>query len=89
MKIHCNSGKNIYFLLRVFLFTVIMQGCSNVELQQLPSSAALEASAKTQEDYRYIIGAGDTLDIFVWKNADVSTSVIVRPDGMINAPLVN
>jgi polysaccharide export outer membrane protein len=28
------------------------------------------------------------LNIFVWRNPEVSTTVIVRPDGMINAPLV-
>jgi polysaccharide export outer membrane protein len=36
----------------------------------------------------YLIGPGDTLDIFVWGNPDLSSSVPVRPDGRITTPLV-
>ena len=36
----------------------------------------------------YIIGPGDTLEIFVWRNPEVSSSVTVRPDGKISTPLV-
>ena len=41
----------------------------------------------SNEDYR--IGPGDQLKIFVWRNDDLSTSVVVRPDGKISMPLVN
>jgi polysaccharide export outer membrane protein len=36
----------------------------------------------------YIIGPGDSLQIFVWRNAELSTTVPVRPDGKISTPLV-
>lgn len=36
----------------------------------------------------YSIGIGDALDINVWKEAELSKGVIVRPDGMITLPLV-
>jgi polysaccharide export outer membrane protein len=36
----------------------------------------------------YIIGAGDNVDIFVWRNAELSASVTVRPDGKITTPLI-
>jgi polysaccharide export outer membrane protein len=36
----------------------------------------------------YIIGPGDTLQIFVWRNPDLSTQIPVRPDGKISTPLV-
>ena len=36
----------------------------------------------------YLIGAGDTISIMVWRNPEVSTAVPVRPDGKITAPLV-
>lgn len=36
----------------------------------------------------YVIGPGDVLDIFVWRNSDLSTKVPVRPDGRISIPLV-
>ena len=45
-------------------------------------------SASTQ-DYNYIIGAGDTLSIIVWRNPELSLSVPVRPDGKVSAPLID
>ena len=49
-----------------------------------------ESSAKTaQVADDFVIGAGDSLDIFVWKEPEVSKSVPVRPDGKISLPLVN
>src|SRR5262245_12820854 len=36
----------------------------------------------------YVIGVADHLDIKVWKNPDLSTGAIVRPDGTITLPLV-
>lgn len=37
---------------------------------------------------QYVIGPEDVLEINVWKSADLSKSVIVRPDGMITLPLI-
>jgi polysaccharide export outer membrane protein len=37
----------------------------------------------------YVIGADDTLHIFVWKEPDVSATLPVRPDGKISLPLLN
>lgn len=39
-------------------------------------------------DYTYIIGAGDSLNIIIWRNPELSMSVPVRPDGKVSAPLV-
>ncbi len=36
----------------------------------------------------YLIGPGDSLNIFVWRNPELSTTVPVRPDGKISVPLV-
>ena|SRR5688572_15871617 len=36
----------------------------------------------------YVIGPGDTLQVFVWRNPELSTSIPVRPDGKISTPLV-
>ncbi|MDZ7752489.1 MAG: XrtA/PEP-CTERM system exopolysaccharide export protein [Gammaproteobacteria bacterium] len=38
--------------------------------------------------YEYIIGPGDSVNIFVWRNPEVSSTVTVRPDGLISTPLV-
>ena len=49
-----------------------------------PPAPTMAASA----DYNYIIGPGDTVNIVVWRNPELSMSVPVRPDGKIAAPLV-
>ena len=36
----------------------------------------------------YLIGPGDTLQIFVWRNPELSVTLPVRPDGRISVPLV-
>ena len=44
-----------------------------------------EGSAAVNE---YIIGPGDRVQVFVWRNEDISVTVPVRPDGKISTPLV-
>ncbi len=36
----------------------------------------------------YLIGPGDVLQVFVWRNAELTVTVPVRPDGKISTPLV-
>jgi polysaccharide export outer membrane protein len=43
-------------------------------------------NAVTNPDY--VIGPGDSIQIFVWRNPDLSVTVPVRPDGKISTPLV-
>lgn len=37
---------------------------------------------------QYVIGPTDGLQIFVWRNPELSTGVTVRPDGRISVPLI-
>jgi polysaccharide biosynthesis/export protein len=45
-------------------------------------------AAATPVSAAYLIGPGDTLQLFVWLNPELSTTVPVRPDGKISTPLV-
>lgn len=61
-------------------------GCStSPTTETLMPDADLSAS---QETPMYIIGAGDSLNIFVWRNPELSQGVTVRPDGRITTPLI-
>jgi polysaccharide export outer membrane protein len=63
------------------VFGAILSGCANNAISPAPVSAA-------SSSYSYIIGPGDTVNIVVWRNPELSMSVPVRPDGKIAAPLV-
>ena len=52
--------------------------------QSLPEAAPVPAPVSAD----YLIGPGDTLQIFVWQSPDLTTTVPVRPDGRISTPLV-
>lgn len=39
-------------------------------------------------EHDYLVGPGDSVNIIVWRNPEVSMSVPVRPDGKITTPLV-
>ena len=64
-------------------FAFVLSGCaSTAGLSAAPTAAA-------PSDYSYIIGPGDTLNIIVWRNPELSMSVPVRPDGKLTTPLVD
>lgn len=55
-------------------------GCAS----SLPPAPPLAADA----EYNYVLGAGDSVNIVVWRNPELSMSVPIRPDGKITTPLV-
>jgi len=61
---------------------LLMAGCSSTP--PYPPAPVLAASP----DYLYKIGPGDSVNVVVWRNPELSTSVPVRPDGKITAPLI-
>lgn len=63
--------------------------CATLMALCLASAGIALAQQPAQEREEYKIGPEDTLDIFVWKNAELSQKVVVRPDGMISLPLLN
>ena len=64
----------------VLLTALALGACASQP--QAPANAATA-------DYSYKIGPGDTLNIVVWRNPELSMSVPVRPDGKISAPLID
>ena len=71
-------------LLGVVLVVSALGGCAG---HQLPAATPDQMKATGPTPF-YHIGPGDNLNIFVWRNPELSVSVPVRPDGRINTPLV-
>lgn len=49
---------------------------------------AVPADAPASVSQDYVIGPGDVMQVFVWRNPELSATVPVRPDGKISTPLV-
>lgn len=64
-----------------------VSGCSSGPAVE-PATATSGQAALKAADSNYIIGPGDTIEVFVWRNPDLSVTVPVRPDGKISTPLV-
>lgn len=66
----------------MLLGAAVLAGCASTAYPPAPVNAGFD-------DYTYVIGAGDSVNIVVWRNPELSMSVPVRPDGKIAAPLVD
>jgi polysaccharide export outer membrane protein len=70
----------------LLLLATFLSGCSSNNT--LPSATLHPSNTENIDSYKYLIGSGDVLNIFVWRNPEVSGSFVVRPDGMITTSLV-
>ena len=61
---------------------ILLGGCAGGPTQPPPPEVAADA------DIDYRIAPGDNVNIFVWRQPELSTNVPVRPDGRISTPLV-
>ncbi len=74
------SARACFRLLSLLCTAVFAAGCAT----PYPPAPAAAASP----EYNYLIGPGDTINILVWRNPEISISVPVRPDGKITTALV-
>jgi polysaccharide export outer membrane protein len=72
---HCLSG--------LLCAVVLLAGCASGT-----DPADIDVGSGNGASPDYVIGPGDSLQVFVWRNAELSSSVSVRPDGQISVPLV-
>ena len=64
-----------------------LSGCVSAGRPDLPQAAFVASQEQPGEEY--VIGPLDQLNIFVWRNPELSTKVQVRPDGRITTPLIS
>jgi polysaccharide biosynthesis/export protein len=76
--------KTMRLLINLVVGTMIaaLAGCADLASENLPAGATQTVG------HEYLIGPGDSLNITVWHNPEVSMVVPVRPDGKITTPLV-
>ena len=60
-----------------------MVGCSGAHDRLPPASLAADEPGP-----EYVVGPLDNLQVFVWRNPEVTLPVPVRPDGRISMPLI-
>jgi len=73
----------------LFMFFFVSAGCAsktNYANKVINISDLEDRPSQIVSEYK--IGIGDSIQINVWKNADLGVTVPVRPDGKISAPLV-
>ena len=75
-------SRNYVFWLMMVAGLLLLGGCSTA-----PAVNPV-VSATPQSVERYLIGPGDSLEIFVRDNPTLTTTVPVRPDGRVSIPLV-
>ena len=80
-KFWVNWSARIASLLALGVVGVVLFGCASTTIRRRHRLAA-------SPDYLYKIGPGDSVNIVVWRNPELSMSVPVRPDGKITAPLI-
>ena len=60
---------------------VFLTGCV-----EMPRDVIEEVNKPLPKDF--LLGPEDVVEVTVWRNQDLSRTVVVRPDGMISLPLV-
>jgi len=76
--------RNFVRLATVAIVAMGVAACSG--LRTLPTAKVSDTKNATTTEYR--IGSDDSLQIFIWRNPELSTAVSVRPDGRITIPLI-
>ena len=77
---------NTRLLLVAAALGTLLTGCSGTS--SLPQATTRPSLTTDVNDYKYLIGPGDNVSIFVWRNPEISGSFVVRPDGKVTTALV-
>jgi polysaccharide export outer membrane protein len=76
-------------LLRLGSVLVVITVLSALTLAARADDIPATTMTKIQGASEYRLGPEDVIEVFVWKEPDLSTTVVVRPDGRISLPLAN
>jgi polysaccharide biosynthesis/export protein len=71
-----------------FFTSILSTACLSAALQFSNAATDLPKVASVNSA-EYKLGPEDVIEVFVWKEPDLSATVVVRPDGKISLPLSN
>jgi polysaccharide export outer membrane protein len=81
------NWQRVTCLFGVLLWLAAICACTP-PVSQLTEAQAAAAAAATPNQYKYLLGPEDALEISVWKEPDLTKQLVVRPDGKISYPLI-
>ena len=77
-----NRTRTLLTVVSVIFLLQLLAGCASRYPVATDQARAVDTTPT------YIIGSGDSLNIFVWRNPELSSTTTVRPDGRITTPLI-
>jgi len=81
------ASSNLIGAVEAVLLLALSSCGTGVFASHAPPPVVEKSTAKVSDDY--VIGSGDSLSVFVYRNPDLSeAAVAVRPDGRISTPLI-
>jgi polysaccharide biosynthesis/export protein len=88
MKSLRNSAVRCFTALLMLCAVTIGWAQNNEQVPATSATGEVMAPAPSAVTNDYMIGPGDTIQVFVWRNPELTTTVPVRPDGKVSTPLV-
>jgi len=71
----------------IFMLCALVCAVSRIHAGDKQKPIEIQSPPGFDRDYR--LGPEDLVEVFVWKEPDLTTTVAVRPDGKISLPLTN
>ena len=85
MRVFSNSK----LALAAGISALAISGCAGARSNGRTLPPATFVSSDDIAAEKYVIGPLDQLNVFVWRNPELTTKIQVRPDGMITTPLIS
>lgn len=78
----------LVLILAVFMLGAAHSSFSATNVKNADAARKARKAGINSYPQSYIIGPDDILEVSVWKNPELSKTVVVRPDGKISLPLI-
>jgi polysaccharide export outer membrane protein len=70
----------------IVLGVILMTTCNNTVSAQNVRKTADHPESFGESEYQ--LGPEDVIQVFVWKEVDLTTTAVIRPDGKVSLPLI-